>query len=105
MTSQKLFVLFVLFILVTRGTTLNVKHREIVTHLVWRGDSLSEIPAVPCSLVLYFFSGINTVVKQIPKLSFHTTQEPVRKLALSIFPKDTTTECPVWGSNQQPCDH
>ena len=44
----------------------------------------------------YFFSLVYAVVKQT---------NAVRKLALSVFPKDTMTLCPLRASNQQSYDH
>ena len=44
-------------------------------------------------------------MKQTPVLSSTPHKEPARKLALSVFHKDTTTQCPLRASNHQPLDH
>ena len=41
---------------------------------------------------LFFFSPVYAVVKQMPVLSSTPHKEPVGKLALSVFPKDTTKD-------------
>ena len=57
--------LLVLFILLTRGTTSDVKHRAIVTQVDFRRYWQYHV-----RLLFYVFFGIYAVVKQTPVLFF-----------------------------------
>ena len=53
------------------------------------GVTGSTMPA--CFLLVFnFFSLVSAVMKQTPVLSSTRHKKPARKLALSVFPKDTT---------------
>ena len=60
------------------------------------------MPEVPCPFVFYllflFSSPVYAVVKQTPVLSSTPHNKPVRKLVLSVFPKDTD-HCKSGGNN------
>ena len=83
--------LLVLFILLTRGTTSDVKHRAIVTQTHFRRYRHYHV-----HLLVYVFSGKYAVVKQTPVLTFHTTQISFPPFLSTLLIEHKSNETPLF---------
>ena len=82
----------VLFILLTSGTTSDVKHRTIVTQTHFRRYRQYHV-----RLLIYVFSGKYAVVKPTPVLPFHTTQRACWEISVKCLSQGPNDVMPNTG--------
>ena len=96
MSQFVLFCLFVLFILLTRGKTSDVKHWAIAqTH--FRRYRQYNVRLFFFIWFFKFFSPVNAVVKQTPVLSFHTTQRACKEISVKCLSQGHNDVMPSTG--------